>query len=146
MQIGSRTRDVKLEHIVRMLRITAWEKSFNVVNISWWILNLKERDTKYSITQWKLSTRQSWTRNLIIFSKNWKVQQKWNWLFVSFWKIHKMEGSVTFTHTKKTPRWIDPNLCAPMTTCQSWKIFSTKLTSSRLVAEKKWTQSGGSTK
>ena len=52
-----------------MLRITAWEKICVVVNIFWWILNLKGRDTKYSITQWKLSTKQSWTRNLINFQQ-----------------------------------------------------------------------------
>ena len=75
-----------------MLRITSWEKSCVLVNNSWWIPNLKGRDTKYSITQWKLSTKQSWTRNLIIFSTIWNVQQKWIWLLVSFWKKIKDGG------------------------------------------------------
>ena len=35
-----------------------------------------------------------------------------------------MGGSDTFTHTKTITCWIDPNSCAPMTTWQSWKIFS----------------------
>ena len=70
-----------------MLKITSWEKSCIPVNISWWIRNLKEPDTRYSITQWKLPTKQSWTRNLIVFSTIWNVQQKWIWLLVSFWKI-----------------------------------------------------------
>ena len=52
----------------KMLRITAWEKSCVLFNISWWIPKLKGRDTKFSITQCKLSTKQSWTRNLITFS------------------------------------------------------------------------------
>ena len=39
-----------------MLRITCREKSCIPVNISWWIRNLKGRDTRFSITQWKLST------------------------------------------------------------------------------------------
>ena len=56
-----------------MLRSTVWEKSCVPVNISRWMLEhisriLKERDTKYSITQWKLSMKQWWTRILIIFS------------------------------------------------------------------------------
>ena len=70
-----------------MLRIRDWEKSCVPVNISWRIRNLKERDTKYSITQWKLSTKQSSTRNLITFSTIWSVQQKWIWLLASIWKI-----------------------------------------------------------
>ena len=59
-----------------MLRITAWEKSCVAVNISWWIPDLKRRNTKYSITQRKIWTEQSWTRSLIIFSTTWNVQQK----------------------------------------------------------------------
>ena len=42
-----------------MLNITDLEKKCFPVNISWWLWNLKERDTKYSITQCKLSTKQS---------------------------------------------------------------------------------------
>ena len=76
MQIGSRTRDVGVEHMVGMLRITKWEKSFVLVNISWRNPSLKGRDTKYSITQWKFTTKHSWTRNLIIFSTFWNMQQK----------------------------------------------------------------------
>ena len=60
-----------------MLRITDWEKSCVPVYISWWIQNLEERDTKFSITQWNFLTKQSWTRNLIMFSTIWNVQQKW---------------------------------------------------------------------
>ena len=59
------------------MRITGWQKNCVLVNIPWWILNLKEQNTKYPITQWKLSTKQSWTRNLIIFSTICNVQQKW---------------------------------------------------------------------
>ena len=35
------------------------KRSCLLVIISWWILNLKKRDTKCSITQWKTSTKQS---------------------------------------------------------------------------------------
>ena len=112
-----------------MLRITGWEKScVPVVNISWLIRNLKQRDTKRSIAQWKLSTKQSWTRILIIFSTIWNVQQKWIWLLASLWKIKKTEGSDIFKQTKTIPCWIDPNLCAPKATWQSWKSFSTQQT------------------
>ena len=84
MQIESGTRDVTLDHIVGRLRIRGWGKSCVLVNISWWIPNLKGRDTKYSITQLKLSTKQSWTRNWIRFSTIWNSQQNWIWLLVSF--------------------------------------------------------------
>ena len=145
MQIGSRTRDVDAENIVGDVedrRLREESRSCQQFSVD---SNLKGRDTKYSMTQWKLSTKQSWTGKLMIFSTIWNGQQKWIWFLVSFWKIKKMECSDTLTHTKTIPCWIDPNLCAPMTTWQSWKIFSTKLTSKSLVAENEWTQSGGST-
>ena len=60
MQIGSGRRDVDVEHIVGDVEDQkSKEKSSVRVNFSWWIRYLKERDTKYSITQWKLSTKQS---------------------------------------------------------------------------------------
>ena len=55
MQVGSGTRDVDIEHIVG--DVEDHSLSCVPVNISWLIRNLKERDTKYSITQWKLSTK-----------------------------------------------------------------------------------------
>ena len=70
-----------------MLMMTSWEESCVLVNISWWIRNLKGRDTRCSLTQWKLLTKQLWTRNLTIFSKKWIMQQNGIWLWVSFWKI-----------------------------------------------------------
>ena len=70
-----------------MLRITGWQRSCHFVNHFWWIPNLKGRGTKCSLTQWKLSTKQSWTKKLIVFWTIWNVQQKWMWLSVSFWKI-----------------------------------------------------------
>ena len=47
-----------------------------------------------------------------------------------------MESAGVFTHTKSLPFWMDPNLCAPRTTWQSWRRFWTKLTSSKLLVEK----------
>ena len=73
MQIGPGTKDVDMEHTVGDVE----ERRVAFLSISvWWIRNLKGRDTKYSITQCKLSTKQSWTRNLTIFSAIWNVQQK----------------------------------------------------------------------
>ena len=59
MQIGSGTRDVDVEHIVGDVDDHSLREELVPVNISCWSRNLKERDTKYSITQWKLSTKQS---------------------------------------------------------------------------------------
>ena len=82
MQIGSGTRDVDVENLLwEMLRITCWEKSCVPVNISWWIRNLKEQDTKYATMLWKFSSKQSWTRNLIIFVKNLNRAAKVNLAF-----------------------------------------------------------------
>ena len=70
-------------------RCWGWEVERRVAflsTLSWWVQNLEWRDIKYSIAQWNLSTKQSWTRNLINFSTIWNVQQKWIWLLVSFWK------------------------------------------------------------
>ena len=61
-----------------MLRTRGWEKSCVLFNIYWWIPNLKRRDTKYSIRQWKLSTKQSLTRSLIIFFSNLNCAAKVN--------------------------------------------------------------------
>ena len=58
MQIGSRTRDVDVEHIVGDVEDHRLREELRSFNISRWIRNLKERDTRYSITQWNLSTKQ----------------------------------------------------------------------------------------
>ena len=84
-----------------MLRIKGWEKSCVLVNISWWIPNLKGRDIKYSITQWKLPRKQSRPRNLILFSTIWNVQQKWIWTLVSFGKKNRRWRFQLFLCTRK---------------------------------------------
>ena len=87
-----------------MLRIIGWEKSGVPVNISWWIPKLKERDTKYSITQWKLSTKQSWTRNFIIFFNNLKCAAKVNLAFGFILKNIEDGGfRYFFAHENNTP-------------------------------------------
>ena len=58
MQVGSGTRDVGVEHILGDVDDQKLREDCVLVNISWWIRNLKGRDTRYSITQWKLSTKQ----------------------------------------------------------------------------------------
>ena len=59
MQVGSGTRDVDVEHIVGDVEDHRLREELRSCQHSWWIWNLKERDIKYSITQWKLSTKQS---------------------------------------------------------------------------------------
>ena len=58
-----------------------WEKSCVLVNISWWIPNLKRWDTKYSNTQWKLSMKQSWKEKLDHFFNNLNCAAKVNLAF-----------------------------------------------------------------
>ena len=49
-QIGSGTRDVDVEHIMGDIQDHRLREELLPVNISWWIRNLKERNTKYSIS------------------------------------------------------------------------------------------------
>ena len=71
MQIGSGTRDVDVEHIMGdvEVKIRDWEKNRVLASISWCNLNLKRRDTKYSVTLCKISRKQSWTINSITFQQ-----------------------------------------------------------------------------
>ena len=104
-QVGSRTMNVDVEHIVGDVEDHKLREELRSCQ--------QERDTKYSITQWKLSRKQSWTKNLISFSTVWNVQQKWIWLLNSIGKYRRWRVQIFFTHTKTIPCWIDPSLCAP---------------------------------
>ena len=86
MQIGSGTKDVNVEHLVRDVEDHSWRESCALVIISWWIRNLKWRDRNHSITHWKLSMMQSWTKTLLIFSTIKNVMIKWNTLFINYIK------------------------------------------------------------
>ena len=90
-----------------MLRITAWEKSCVPVNVSWWIRNLKERDTKYSITQWKLSTKQSWMRDLIIFFNNLNCAAKVNLAFGFILKKNRRWGGFGYFYAHENNSLLD---------------------------------------
>ena len=59
MQIGSATRQVDVEHIVGDVDDHSLREELRSCQHFLVVVNLKERDTKYSITQWKLSTKQS---------------------------------------------------------------------------------------
>ena len=89
-----------------MLRITRWEKNCFPANISWWIRNLKERDTKYSITHCKTSTKQSWTRTLIIFSTILKCAAKVNLTFGFILKNRK-DGGFRYFYALKNNTLLD---------------------------------------
>ena len=89
-----------------MLKITDWENSCVPVNNSWWFWNLKERDTKYSITQWELSTEQSWTRNLIIFFNNLKCAAKVNLAF-GFILKNREDGGFRYFYAHESNTLLD---------------------------------------
>ena len=84
MQIGSGTRDVVVEHRVGDIEYHRLREKLRSCQHSWWIRNLKERDTKYSIAQWKLSTKIV-NEKLDLFFNNLKGAAKVN--LVSFLKI-----------------------------------------------------------
>ena len=67
MQIGSGTRDVDVGHIMGDVEDHRLREELRFCQHFLWIRNLKERETKFSITLWKISTKQSGTRNLIFF-------------------------------------------------------------------------------
>ena len=130
----------------RKLIIRILKRSCIHVNCSLQIPNLNSRDTNSSTMQQKISGQQEWMRRLITYSTTQSVHQKRIWLSDTSWKSSKMEVSVNFPHTKTITCRIDPNLSAPKTIWQSWKILATKLTSSSFVLEKGWIQIGGSTR
>ena len=59
MQIGSRRRDVNVEHIVGGVEDHRFREELRSCQHFLVDPNLKGRETKYSITQWKLSSKQS---------------------------------------------------------------------------------------
>ena len=62
------------------------------------------------------------------FFKCIKCAAEVNLVFGFILKKYKMEDSVTFTHSKTIPSWIEPNWCAPGLTWLSYKVISIKLT------------------
>ena len=82
MQIGSRTRDVDVEHIVQDIedhRLREELRSCRHLLVDCELERSRHKVFNYAVETWKLSTKQSWTGNLIIFSTIWNVQQKWIW-------------------------------------------------------------------
>ena len=86
-QIGSGPRDVDVEHIVGDVDDHSLREELRSCQHFLVDSELERAKTKYSVTQWKLSTKQSWTKNLVIFSTVWNVQREWNWLLVLFSKV-----------------------------------------------------------
>ena len=75
-------------------------------------------------------------QRIISERKAWSFFQQLKVCSQSEFRLKKMEEFDSFADTKTIPCWIDPNLCAPWTNRQHYKVFSAKLTPSSLVIEK----------
>ena len=86
MQIGSRTRDVDVEHIVGVVEDHRLREELG--SSQHFLGNSELERARHKVFNYAVETfnKQSWTRNLIISSTIWKMKQKWIWLLVSFWK------------------------------------------------------------
>ena len=129
MQIGSRTRNVDVEDIVgddEDHSLTDELRSCQLL-----LVDSELERTRHKVFNYAMETLDETIVNekLDLFFNNLKCAAKINVAFGFILKVIEDGGSDTFTHTKTIPCWIDPNLCAPRTTLQSWKLFSTRLTS-----------------
>ena len=145
MQIGSATTDVDVELIVGDVEDQSLREEFVLVNISWWIPNSKGRDTKYSITQWKLSTKTSWTRNWIIFFNNLKCAAKVNVALGFFLKNIEDGGFRCFYAHENTTLLDRSKLVCIHDDLAKLKDFLIKTDVTESCSREESTQCGGST-
>ena len=120
MQIGSRTRNVNLEHIVGDIEDHNLREELR--SCQRFAVDSELERARHKVFNYALETFNETIVNeeLDHFFNNLKYAAKVNLAFVFILKKkQKTEDSETFTHTKTIPRWIGPNLCAPVTTWQS---------------------------
>ena len=118
MQIGSRTRDVDVEHIVGDVKDHRLKE---LRSCQHFLVDSELERTRQKVFNYAVETLNETIVNekLDRFFNNLKCAAKVNLAFGFIRKIYKSEVSDIFTHTKTILCWIDPNLCAPMTTWQS---------------------------
>ena len=128
-QIGSGTRDMDVENIVGVVEEHRLREELR--SCQNFLVDSTLGRARHKLFNYALESLNETIVNekLHHFFNNLKSAAKVNRAFGFIFKKKKTEGSDIFTHTETKPCWIDPNLYVPMTIWQSWRIFSTKLTS-----------------
>ena len=129
MQIGSGTRDVDVEHIVGDVEDHSLSEELR--SCQRFRVDSELERARHKVFNHTVETlnKEIVNEKLDHFFNNMKCAAKVNLAFAFILKKIEAGVSGTFTHTKTILCWIDPNFCAPMTTWQSWKSFSARLTS-----------------
>ena len=120
MQIGLGTRDVDVEHIVGDVDDHILREELR--SCQHFLVDSELERARHKVFNYAVKTLKETIVNekLDHFFNNSKCAAKVNLAFgFILKKILNTEGSDIFTHLKTLPCWIDPNLCAPMTTWQS---------------------------
>ena len=129
MQIVSGTRDVDKEHIVGDVEDHNLREELRCSQQ--FLVDSQLERASYKVFNYAVETLNETIVNKKHdhFFNNLKCAAKVDLAFGIILKNIEEGGFRYFYAHKSIPCWIDPNLCAPMTTWQSWKIFSKKLTS-----------------
>ena len=126
---GSRKKDVDVEHIVG--DVEDHRLSEELRSCQHFLVDSELERERHRVFNYTVETLNETIANekLDRFFNNLNCAAKVNLVFGFILKKIEDGGLRYFPHTKIKLCWIAPNLCAPMTTWQSYKIFSTKLTS-----------------
>ena len=119
MQIGSGTREVDVEHIMGDVEDHRLREELR--SCQHFLVDSELERARHKVFNYAVEALNETVMNekLDHFFNNLKCAAKVNLAFGFILKNIEDGGSDTFTHMKTIPCWIDPNLCAPMTTWQS---------------------------
>ena len=119
MQIGTKTRDVDVEHIVGDVDDHKLREELR--SCRHFLVDSELERTRHKVLNYAVETLYETIVNekLDHFFNNLRCAAKVNLALGFILKKIENGGFRYFTHTKTIPYWIDPNFCAPMTTWQS---------------------------
>ena len=119
MQIGSKTRDVYVEHMVGDVEDHRLREKLR--SCQHFLVDSELERARHKVFNYAVKTFNETIVNeqFDLFFTKLKCGAKVNLASVSFLKKRNMKDSDTFTHTKTIPCWIDPNLCARKTNGKS---------------------------
>ena len=116
MQIGSGTRDVHLQHKVGDVEDHSFREELG--SCQHFLVDSELEKARHKVFNYAMEILNETIviEKLDHFFNNLKCAATVNLAFGSILKNIEDGGFRFFTHTKTKPCWIDPNLCAPMTT------------------------------
>ena len=118
MQIGSRTRDVDVEHILGDVEDHRLREELRFCQH--FLVDSEPEEARHKVFNYAVETLNETIVNEKPdhFFNKLKCAAKVNLAFGFILEKIEDGGCRCFTHTKTIPCWIDPNLCAPITTSQ----------------------------